>query len=494
MFSDKPEIQALKNKLHEISDISSAGAVLSWDQEVNMPPKGSAARGQQLATLAAIGHSKMIDPEIGELITDADRVAESEYDKALVREMKRAYERATKIPPQLVKDMTVTTSRAFGTWRTAKAVSDFAKFAPDLAEVLRLRLEIAKKIRVPGQSLYDTLLDEFEPGLTEAEVERVFAQVRKPLSTLAKQLAEKTKGADEILKGKTYEEKQQWEMGMQILRDMGYDLEAGRQDVSPHPFTITFGVQDVRITTWKNETDPRPALFATIHEAGHALYEQGVDVALDRLFMGETGGLSGGTGLAMHESQSRLWENIVGRSPEFWAMRDLPWDVDKAAWIKAINVVKPSLVRVEADEVSYGLHIMVRFEIEKELVNGKLEVADLPKAWNAKYQELLGVTPSTDSEGVLQDIHWAHGAFGYFPTYLLGSMIAAQLWRTYSAKYSGLSTQEDLKRLREWLRENIHKHGRVYSTKELLVKVTGEELNPEYYLEYLENKFKKLYN
>ena len=283
---------------------------------------------------------------------------------------------------------------------------------------------------------------------------------------------------------------------LSVLEDMGYNLTAGRQDRSAHPFTTNFGVSDVRITTWENEKDLRPALFATIHEAGHALYEQGVDKRLERTH------LAGGQGLVMHESQSRMWENLVGRSQEFWdhhytyLQREFPGQlgrVTEKGFVRAVNVVRPSLVRVEADEVTYGLHIMLRFEIEKELVRGRTKVKDLPGVWRQKMKDLLGVVPENDREGVLQDVHWAHGSFGYFPTYLLGTMAAAQIWHVVPEETKNLRGG-DLKGLREWLRENIHKHGRLYTPKELLIRVTGEELNPRFFVRYLENKFRKLYN
>jgi carboxypeptidase Taq len=403
--------------------------------------------------------------------------------------MERAYERATKIPRELVMRLTLATSQAFGSWRKAKENNDFLVFAPSLENVLTLRKEVAKLLIEGKQSVYDVMLDEFEPGLTEKQVEDVFCLLRPQLTKLAKELEIKTR--NDFIKegGLAMDEKEQLDLQMRVLRAMGYDFDRGRQDYSPHPFTITFGLGDVRITTWKN-LDFRPGLFATIHEGGHGLYEQGVDKSLERMYLGETGGLAGGTGLAMHESQSRLWENIVGRSPEFLKM----FGLEKHA--KAVNVVKPSMIRVEADEVTYGLHIILRFEIEKDLMAGKIAVADLPEMWRVKMKELLGVVPESDREGVLQDVHWSHGAFGYFPTYLLGTLMAAQLWRTYGkgkdqkAKGKG----SDLGDLREWLRVNIHQHGRIYPTNELFEKVTGEPLNPKYFLEYLQEKFEGLYN
>lgn len=488
MFSDKKEIQDLKNKLHELSDIGTAGAVLAWDQEVNMPSRGMDTRAKQMATLAGIGHEKLIDSNMQKLIDSAQKVAVTDWDKALVREADRAYKRAVLVPTNLVQQMSQATSEAFGAWRVAKEKNDWKSFVPSLQKVINLRCQIATLLKKPGQSLYDVMLDEFEMGLDETMVEKVFGQLKPTLVRLARELAEKTKGAEVAVI--PMEQDKQLELQMKVLGMMGYDLEAGRQDYSPHPFTITFGIHDVRITTWKHK-DFRPGFFATIHEAGHALYEQGVDQALDRLYLGETGGLSGGTGLSMHESQSRMWENMVGRSSEFLQMFGLQ------EYTKAVNVVRPSLIRVEADEVTYGLHIIIRYEIERDLIAGKIEIEDLPEIWNKKYTEYLGVTPKSDSEGVLQDVHWAHGAIGYFPTYLLGTLMAAQLWGTISTKYSVLSTKikdGDLKSLREWLRENIHKHGRVYPTNELFKRITGEALDSKFFLEYLENKFEKLYN
>ncbi len=495
MFSKDNSIQNLLEYARTLGDISMSAAVLAWDQETYMPPKGATVRGRQLSTLAGLFHAKLTDPAFNKLLKTAK--PKTKYDQALVREYQKLYTRGTKIPEQLISEFSLATSTAFESWRKAKETNSFKLFKSDLQTVLELRIKIAKLLQTKGQSLYDVMLDEFEPGLTEAEVDKVFSELNPQLILLAKKLAKVTNGQDKKLAKIKFDRKQQWDFGVQIALDMGYNFAAGRQDKSPHPFTITFGINDVRITTWESDT-LGPGLFATIHETGHALYEQGVDLILERLYSGESGGLAGGTGLAMHESQSRLWENMIGRSPEFWKtyypklqktfpqLKSLPKD----DFVKAINVVRPSLIRVEADEVTYGLHIMARFEIEKDLVVGKIKVADLPKAWNTKYKELLGLTPPTDKLGVLQDVHWAHGSFGYFPTYLLGTIIGAQLINTAQKKIDIF----DLPALREWLRKNIHHHGRIYSTNELLLKVTDEPLNPKYYLDYLENKFAKLYN
>lgn len=500
LFSKDKNIQELVKISNELADMGAIAGLAAWDQETYMPPKGAGVRAFQQATLAGVYHEKLTGKNVGKILEKMKRINQNlnDYDKALVREMEREYERATKLPKRLVQEISEAVSRAFNRWQTAKKEGSFEKFAPDLEKVLSLKIQAAKLLAKDGQSVYDVMLDEHEPGLSEKEVERVFEPVGKRLSGLTAKLTELTKGADEILKGQKYDVDEQWKFGMEILKAMGYDLEAGRQDKSAHPFTTNFGIGDVRITTWENEDDPRPMLFATMHEAGHALYEQGGDERLERTHV------AGGQGLVLHESQSRLWENMVGRSPEFWshfwgsAQRSIKAlrRIDKKAFVRAVNIVRPSLVRVEADEVTYGLHIMVRFEIERELVRGKIKIKQLPEIWKENYKRLLGVKPENNREGVLQDVHWSHGSFGYFPTYLLGTMTAAQIWRTANTKHEKLRVriaQGDLKNLREWLRENLHKYARLYTPEEMLKRLTGEALNSRYFLEYLERKFEGLY-
>lgn len=497
VFSESKEIRELIKISNELMDIMAAGAVLSWDQETYMPPEGAGVRAYQLSTLAGIYHERLTSRNVGKLIEETKRLRDlNSYDMALAREMEREYVKATKLPTKLVREISEAQSRAFDSWLTAKKESSFPRFAPDLERVLKLKVEAARLLAGPGQSVYDAMLDDHEPGLVEAEIERVLGGIRPDLVRLAIKLSRLTAGADKVIRNKKYDLKKQWNWGVRILADMGYNLAAGRQDKSVHPFTTNFGVSDVRITTWENKGDVRPALFATIHEAGHALYEQGVDKRLERTH------LAGGQGLVMHESQSRMWENLVGRSREFWShyypglQRVFPGQlggVTEESFVRAVNVIRPSLIRVEADEVTYGLHIMLRFEIEKELVSGRIKIMDLPGVWRQKMKDLLGVVPENDREGVLQDVHWAHGSFGYFPTYLLGTMTAAQIWTKIPEETKRLR-DGDLKSLREWLKENVHQYGRLYKPKELLIKVTGEELNPRYFVRYLENKFDKLYN
>ncbi len=498
VFSD--ELKNLVEISNELYDIASSAAVLGWDQETHMPPKGAMGRAYQLAALSGVYHDKLTNEQTGKEIKEAKDKCKNEYDKALVREMQREYEKATMLPKKLVQDMSEAASRAFEAWVKAKTQKDFSVFVPALERILELKLQAANLVKRTGETIYDTMLDEHEPDLKEAYVEKVFGEVKEKLVLITSKYSEAAKEADKLIVDKNYPENKQWEFGLKVLKDMGYDFAAGRQDKSAHPFTTSFGIGDVRITTWaKDESDLRPALFASIHEGGHALYEQGVDLDLARTH------LAGGQGLVLHESQSRMWENMIGRSEEFWnyyypGLQNLFSDlknVELKDFLKGINKVSPSLVRVEADEVTYGLHIILRFEIERELIYGKIKIKDLPTVWNEKMKKYLGIEPENDSEGVLQDVHWSHGSFGYFPTYFLGTMTAAQLWRVIKNQILNSKNQlnpEILKEIREWLRENLHKHGKLYTAGDLINQITGEPLNPNYYLEYLEKKFSKLYN
>lgn len=497
-FSESDQIKRLLELSGELSDIATASGVLSWDQEVMMPPKGALTRAYSLATLAGIYHDKLTHPAVRTLISDAKEKVVTDADKALVREFEREYEKSTKLPRELVKQLSETASRAFDSWQTAKKNNTFSTYAPILGQLLELRLQAARLVQSNGQTIYDTMLDDYEPGLTETEVDRVFTTVREPLVALVEKISPVAQDSDKKVVGKHYDATAQWSFGIQLLTDMGYDFDAGRQDKSAHPFTINFSPHDVRVTTWgDDESDPRPALFATIHEGGHALYEQGCDTTLTRTHV------AGGQGLVLHESQSRLWENIIGRSVPFWKhyypilQTALPAlkGVSEHDFVKAVNCVKPSFIRVEADELTYGLHIILRFEIEKLLVNQQIKVSDLPQVWNQKMHDYLGITPQSDREGVLQDVHWSHGSFGYFPTYFLGTMTSSQLWNSLQTQLNLRDTlgPEQLKLIRIWLKEHLHIYGKLYEPKQLLLKITGKDLNPQYFIDYLEQKYSTLY-
>ncbi len=471
----------MNNKLARISaelcDIGGAIGLLSWDQEVMMPADGAENRSFQLATLSGIYHQKLVRVSVEKAIVQAEQLATSDIEKGLVREMKREYEKAVKIPTTLVKKMSQATSAAYQSWVKAKTENNFLIFQDDLARVLELRQKMATFNQKSTQSLYDAMLDDYEQGLTQHDVQMIFSQVKNPLSDLIQTLEKTCKDWSGTPEGVN---KIHWEeFTREIVQKMGYSWQSGRMDPTAHPFEISLGWGDVRITTWKEGKDWKEMLMAAMHETGHALYELGSDKELARTH------LAGGQGLILHESQSRLWENMVGRSKAFWSQHSIEW------W-RALNIVKPSPIRVLADEVTYGLHIILRFEIEQQLVHGKIKIRDLPELWNSKMQDLLGIKPKTVAEGVLQDVHWSHGSFGYFPTYFLGTMTAAQLWNTMKKSNPDIDdqiSQHNFQPLREWLRNNIHKYGKTYLAKDLVRRVTGEDLNPKYFMEYLEKKF-----
>lgn len=498
-FSKDKDIAELVKISNELSHLASSAEVLSWDQQTFMPPKGGELRAMQLSTLSGIYHEKLTDPKVGKLLKKAKKLAKNIYDKALVREMEREYTKAIKLPKALVKEITEWQSRANESWRKAKQKSDFSLFQKDLEKLLGLKVRAAKLLQKKGQTLYDVFLDDFEPGMTEEEVQKIFEKLKPKLATLAAKLTLTTQNAQKVIEGKTFNSEKQWQFGLQVIEKMGFDFSAGRQDTSPHPVTYSFGSGDVRITTWKNENDLRSPLFSTVHEAGHALHHQGTNPALNHSH------LCGSPSYGVSESQSRFWENILARSLPFWQHHypllqehfgEQLKGVGLNDFVKAVNTVKFSPVRVEADEVTYGLHIILRFDIERELVGGKIKVKDLPKAWNERLKSMLGITPEDDREGVLQDIHWSNGLFGYFPTYLLGNLIAAQLWFTIKKEMPNVEKDIAAGKLlptRQWLKEKIHQHGRLYTAPELVKRVTGEPLNPKYFLDYLEEKFNRLY-
>lgn len=494
-------IDQFRNLLAEVHDLQAAGALLEWDQEVMMPPGGAEDRAAQLATINSLAHEKFISEQMGEAL-EAARAEVSELDPdsdsaRLVSEVGRDIEKQRKVSADWVGRFSVAKSRAQKVWQQARADSDFEAFVPNLKQVFELRREYAEFF-APYDHIYDPLLDDHEPGMTTAQVEEIFDDLRARQVELVHAIAEAAP-IDVSVLHQPYEVKKQWQFGEEVIRDFGYDFERGRQDKSTHPFTTHFGIGDVRITTRFDEELLPPALFATLHEAGHAMYEQGIKPSLGRTPLAE------GTSLGVHESQSRLWENLVGRSLPFWR-RYFPrlkqlfpaqlGEVDLEAFHQAINRVKPSHIRVDADEATYNLHVMLRFELEKALLVEDLAVKDLSTAWNDKCQEYLGIVPPTDALGVLQDIHWAFGLVAYFPTYTLGNLIASQWWQQIRQDLPDLDDQiagGEFGGLLSWLRQNIHQHGRKFKPNELIERITGGELSAEPYLQYLWNKFGSLY-
>ena len=491
-------------RVREVKTFSAVSALLQWDQETQMPGKGAHARADQLALMSGLVHDRLASQEMGEWLDKLQTgSAGLTSDEAVnVREMRRIYDRECKLPSELVQDQARTLSLAHEAWIEARKHSDYAKFAPWLEKIIKLRRQAAGLIsgageKATGRVIYDTLLDEFEPGAKTAEIEPVFAALRKELVPLVARIADSSR-KPEPLPG-TYSVEKQREFGVRVATSMGFDFKAGRLDVSAHPFCTTFAPTDVRLTTRYDEHDFRSALFGIMHEAGHGLYEQGLEGATAYTPLSEA------ASMGIHESQSRLWENLVGRSRPFWthwypklqsvypaALKDVGFD----KFFASVNIVKPSLVRVEADEVTYNLHILLRFELEQAIFDDEISVSALPSVWNRKMEEYLGVRPGNDAEGVLQDIHWSMGSFGYFPTYALGNLYASQLFAAARKSLGKLDEQiarGELSPLREWLRENVHRHGMRMRPAELCARATGKPLDASYFMDYLKAKFGEIY-
>ncbi|HEX9331272.1 MAG TPA: carboxypeptidase M32 [Anaerolineales bacterium] len=493
------KLEQLKEKLGEVADIGRAASVLGWDQQVNMPPGGNDARGRQLATLSKIAQEKFIADEVGRLIDDLKQELNgADTDEAaLIRVAARNYDKAKRVPPSFIAEQAIVTSKAFEAWVEAKGKSDFSIFQPHLEKVVEL---VHKYISFfpPADHPYDTLLDDYEPGMKTADVKAIFDRLRPKQVKLIKAIASAKQVKDDFLY-KKYNEKKLMDFGVDIVTKFGYDWSRGRQDKAPHPFETTFSVNDVRITTRFEEDNPLAMLFSTMHESGHAMYEQGINPSYERT------PLSGGTSLAVHESQSRMWENLVGRSLPFWEhfyptlKKTFPSQLEGVSlksFYKAINQVTPSLIRVNADEATYNLHIMLRLELEIGMVEGKIAIKDLPEIWNTKMQEYLGVMPPDDAKGVLQDIHWSGGAIGYFSTYALGNLVSAQLWEKINKDIRNLDDQirkGDFSELLAWLRKNVHQHGQKYEPQKLVEMVTGSKITPEPYVRYLTKKYSEIY-
>ena len=494
-----PGLVALVKRAHLLGTV---GDLLAWDEQVNLPPGAAEQRAAQQALLAEMHHAAASAPRIGEHLAELERNVASlgEDERAIVANARRDYDRATRLPAEFVREKATQGSRGYHAWARAKAADDFAGYAP----VLEKNLELARREAAylgRGDAPYDTMLDKHDPGLTAAAVEKLFAELKRGLvplvrSIVASPVAARATAIAARLRGFPLE--QQAAFLREVTERLGFDYARGRIDVSLHPFCSGTG-SDVRMTTRYKENQPLDALFSSIHETGHGLYEQG----LPEEHLGTALGIH--AGMAMHESQSRLWENQVARSRGFWRCFESRWralfpaqtaGVSAEELYLAVNTVEPTLIRVDADEVTYNLHIVLRFELEKKLFTGELAVRDLPAAWRAASRELIGLEPANDREGVLQDVHWSDGSFGYFPSYCLGNMIAAQLWYRALALRPNLEAdfgRGDFTWLLGWLRENVHRHGRRYSALELVRRVTGEELSPQPLLRYLRERYGALY-
>jgi len=484
----------------EVADLNGAAALLGWDQQTYMPPGGAEDRGNQLATLSRLAHERFTSPETGKLIEALEKEfkdADPDSDEArMVKVAAKDYQKATCVPSEFVVEQAQVTTAAHPAWMQARQKSDFSIFAPHLEKILALSHKYVTFFP-PADHPYDVMLDGYEPGMKTADVKKIFADLRPQQVELIRAITAAGQVDDAFLHQK-FDEKAQWDFGVEVITAYGYDWNRGRQDKSPHPFTTSFGLDDVRITTRVDTAFFNTMIFGTMHEAGHAMYEQGVNHAYSR------GVLAGGASLAVHESQSRMWENLVGRSLPFWQhfyprlQETFPQlkGVSLEAFYKGINKVQPSLIRVEADEATYNMHIMLRLEIEIAMMEGKVKVKDLPEVWNGKMQEYLGLTPPNDAVGVLQDIHWSFGGIGYFSTYALGNLVSAQLWEKMHQDMPGMDDQIGQGKFDEiltWLRTNVHVHGRKYEPQELVERVTGSKIDAAPYVRYLKTKYGQIY-
>jgi len=486
-------MDALRARMHELKDLGGTIGLLTWDQETYLPAKAGTARAAQLSTLQGLYHQRLVAPEVGEWLAAAERASLSDDDRAMLRVFRRERDRAVKVPESLVRALAEAQSHGLDAWRAARAQRRFDGFAPALHRLLELRRDQADAIGHDGER-YDALLDHYEPEMTVTRLLPVLERLRQSLLPLVDALDSAVDGPDPFT-GRTFDNDRQWRFTLELLPLLGFDLEAGRQDRSIHPFTGGTHPTDVRLTTRIDPANPSPAVFGTLHECGHGLYEQGFAPEHYRT------PLAAAPSMGLHESQSRLWENLVGRSLSFWrflyprlqsAFAESLGTVPLEAFHRAINRVRRSPIRVEADEVTYNLHIVLRTTLELALIRDDLPVEDLPGAWNEEMVRTVGLRPADDVEGVLQDIHWAWGELGYFPTYSLGNLYAASLMR--AAERALPTLWKDVERgefgpLRSWLRSNIHAQGSRTPAEERVRTVTGEGLTDADFLTYLRTKY-----
>jgi carboxypeptidase Taq len=500
---DNPDLKELTAYTRESADLGSLAALAGWDQETAMPPGGAEARGRQSAAIGALLHERQTAPQIREWLDRLEpRVAASPFtdaDRGMVREVRRDYETSVKLPTALVRELAEVGAAAFEAWRRAREHNAFQEFAPLLKRMVTLQREVADRLGYPEQR-YDALLDLYEPGLTYRQAAPLLARAREASIDVLQRIRSSGHPADNSLLRGHFGTEQQLRVCNDALRSIGYDFQRGVLAQSAHPFTTGIASpSDVRLTVRVQEQLLSAAVMAALHEGGHGLYEQNLPAALAGTPVGRV------VSLGAHESQSRLWENAIGRSEAYWryqlpALRavfpDQLRDVEPAAFARALCQVQPSLIRVEADEVTYNLHIIVRFELEAALIGGDIEVDDLPALWNERYEQYLGVRPERDADGVLQDIHWSHGSYGYFPTYTLGNLYAAQIYSAIRRAFPDFDARlasDGPRFILDWLREHMYRYAAVYTPAELIERVTGEPPNPEYFARYLRERYNWVY-
>ena len=486
--------EAYKKLLQEIADVKYAAAVLQWDQETYLPPKGNDIRGRQLSTLSEMAHRMFTDEKTGELLQSLlDEPSLDNWERKNVELSWEDFQKNKKLPATFVRRMSETINKSFHAWIKARKENNFSHFQQPLQEVISMKRQEAEYIGYEVHP-YDALMNDYDKGLTVDFTDRLFKELIPQLSNILRKIKSQSEINNQFLY-QHFKKSSQWDFGMELLKNMHFDFEAGRQDISEHPFTTNFNSNDVRVTTRIDENDFGNMTWSCIHEGGHALYEQGLPIEEYGLPLGEYCSLS------IHESQSRLWENCIGRSLEFWQYHFPKLQnifsaqlntVSVHDFYKGINKVSPSLIRTEADELTYHFHVMIRYEIEKKLIEGVIEARDIPIVWNEYYEKYLGVKVPDDKKGCLQDVHWSHGSFGYFATYSIGSLYAAQFWNKINSIFPSIQTELSLGNsttIFQWLQKEIYPHGRYFTSTELCKNATGEILNPKYFIEYIENKY-----
>jgi carboxypeptidase Taq len=502
MANEKALLAELKTRAGEIDDLMRALAVLTWDQSTYMPVGGAEGRGRQMATLGRIAHERLTDPAVGRLLDGlqawSDKVSPDNDDAAMVRVMRRAFDRGTKVPGHLVSALAEHSASMYALWARARPANDFGMVRDGLARTVDLSRQMADCF-APYDHVMDPLIDASDYGMRVSSVSKIFGELRAALVPLVNRVTAQAPVDDTFLRTH-FPEKKQWDFGLAIAKKFGYDFKRGRQDKTAHPFMTSFGHGDVRITTRFREDDLGDGLFSTLHETGHALYEQGIDAKFDGT------PLADGASAGIHESQSRLWENLVGRSYSFWVyyypklqrkfgkqLKDITLD----QFYRAINKVSRSLVRTDADELTYNLHVIIRFDLEQALLEGKLAVDKLPEAWRARYAQDIGVAPSDDADGCLQDVHWYAGVVGgAFQGYTLGNILSVSFYNAALAAHPSIPDQIKAGRfttLHTWLRKAIYRHGAKYTAPELVERVTGRALSIDPYVSYLTEKYDRLY-
>jgi carboxypeptidase Taq len=488
-----------KQLLQKIADIKYAAAILQWDQETYLPAKGAAIRGQQIATLSELAHEQFTKDDVGHLLKDL--LSKNDLGDTQLRNVQLSFEDYTKnkkLPSSFVRQMSEAVNKSFHAWIEARKQNSFSIFENPLHDIIKLKKQEAEYLGYQKHP-YNALMNDYDKGLTVDIADAVFENLKSQLLTLLNKIKEKPQVDNSFLQ-KHFDKDSQWKFGIELLKDMNFDLDAGRQDISEHPFTTNFNSNDVRLTTRIDENDFGNMTWSCLHEGGHGLYEQGLPESEYGLPLGEYCSLS------IHESQSRLWENNVGRGLAYWK-HNYPSlqqhfntqlaNISVDEFYKGINVVSPSLIRTEADELTYHFHVMIRYEIEKMLIEGAITTKDIPAYWNEHYKKYLGVTVPDDKNGCLQDVHWSHGSFGYFATYSLGSLYAAQLYAAILTKNSSIEKEIEAGNtlpILDWLRNNIHKHGRYHTSEDLCKQATGEVLNSSHFITCVTKKYTDIYN